>query len=288
LLQGSAQRLSCFFVSGNYFRLLGAQPAAGRLFLPEDDQLGAARVVVLSGNSGRAKFHSNPAVVGSTIHFNRVAFTIVGVTPVDYLGTLPECARCLGPGRGTATCRRRHAREPGEPQCGAGIAYGHLKAGVSLPDAEAELNVLAGQLRVAYPEVERNTGVKVVSERESAHLDSDTWPIVVATMGAAALLLLIACANVASLLLARAASRRREIGVRLSWERASADFYSSLLIESTLIALFAGAVGLPLASWTLHLLVVEIASAIPSYWGSIALQFTPTSAFSAIPCSSPC
>ena len=275
LLQGSAQRLSCFFVSGNYFRLLGAQPAAGRLFLPEDDQLGAARVVVLSGNFWQSQFHSNPAVVGSTIHFNRVAFTIVGVTPVDYLGTLPNVPVVWAPvaarplvGDGT-----RESLE--NRNVAAGIAYGHLKAGVSLPDAEAELNVLAGQLRVAYPEVERNTGVKVVSERESAHLDSDTWPIVVATMGAVALLLLIACANVASLLLARAASRRREIGVRLSLGAGQRRLLQQLLIESTLIALFAGAVGLPLASWTLHLLVVEIASAIPSYWGSIALQVTP-------------
>ena len=275
LLQGSAQRLSCLFVSGNYFRLLGAQPAAGRLFLPEDDQLGAPPVVVLSGNFWQSQFHSNPAVVGSTIHLNRVAFTIVGVTPVDYLGTLstvpvlwaPVAARPLvGDGTRESLENRRVA---------AGVVYGHLKAGVSLPDAEAELNVLAGQLRVAYPEAERNTGMRVVSERAFGHLDSDTWPIVAATMGAVALLLLIACANVASLLLARAATRRREIGVRLSLGAGRRRLLQQLLIESTLIALFAGAVGLPLASWTLHLVIVEIASALPSYWGSIALQVTP-------------
>ena len=157
----------------------------------------------------------------------------------------------------------------------AGIVYGDLKAGVSLSDAEAELNVLSGQLRAAYPEIERNTGVKVISERTSGHVDSETWPIVVATMAAVALLLLIACANVASLLLARAATRRREIGVRLSLGAGRRRLLQQLLIESTLIALLAGAVGLPIASWTLHLLVVEIASALPSYWGTIALQVTP-------------
>ena len=275
LLQGGSQRLSCVFVSGNYFRLLGAQPAVGRLFLPEDDQMGAPPVIVLSGNFWRSQFHSNPKIVGSTIHLNRTPFTIVGVTPVDYIGTLltvPVLWAPVAAGPVLGNGRRESLENRGVP---VGIVYGHLKAGASMPDAEAELNVLAGQLRDAYPQVERNAGVKVVSEREFEHIDSEAWPIVAATMGAVALLLLIACANVASLLLARAAARHREIGVRLSLGASRGRLLQQLLIESTLIALLAGAVGLPLASWTLHLLVVEIASAIPSYWGAIALQVTP-------------
>ena len=275
LLHGSAQPLMCFFVSGNYFHLLGARPAARRLVLPEDDKFDALPVVVLSGNFWRSQFHANPDVVGSRIHLNRVAFTIVGVTPVDYLGTVsslpvlwaPIAARPLV-GDGTReSLRSRNA--------GAGIVYGHLKEGVSLADAQAELNVLGVQLRAAYPEIERNSGVWVASERVFAHINSETWPIVVATMGAVALLLLIACANVASLLLARSAARRREVGVRLSLGAGRGRLLQQFLVESTLIALFAGAAGLPLASWTLHLLVAEISSAIPSYWGAIALQVTP-------------
>lgn len=275
LLQGSGRPLMCFYVSGNYFQLLGAKPAAGRLFLPEDDQPGARPVVVLSGNFWQSQFHSSPKVIGSTVHLNRMSFTIVGVTPVDYLGTLPMVPVLWAPiavrpmlGSGT----RESLENRGER---AGIAYGHLKEGVSLDDAEAEFNVLAGQLRAAFPEIERNAGVSVVSEREFAHVDSDGWPIIAAAMGAVALLLLIACANVASLLLARAATRRREIGVRLSLGATRRRLLQQLLTESSLIALAAGAVGLPLASWGLHLIVSKISSSLPSYWGSIALQTTP-------------
>jgi macrolide transport system ATP-binding/permease protein len=275
LVQGGVERLTCIFVSGNYFQLLGAQPAAGRLFLPEDDQSGAPPVVVLSGNFWRNRLHSNPGVVGSTIHLDRLAFTIVGVTPVDYVGTLsrvpvlwaPIAARPLL-GDGTReSLENRNVR--------AGIVYGHLKAGIALPDAQAEFKVLAEQLRAGYPDIERNGGIRVISERTFGGIDSEAWPIVGATMGAVALLLLIACANVASLLLARAATRSREIGVRLSLGAGRRRLLQQLLIESTLIAVLAGAVGLTFAWWTLHLLVVEIASAIPSYWGAIALQVTP-------------
>jgi putative ABC transport system permease protein len=243
--------------------------------LPEDDQPGARPVVVLSGNFWQRQFHSRPDIVGSTIHLNRVPFTIVGVTPVDYLGTLPMVPVLWAPiavkpllGSGTRESMENRSER-------GGIVYGHLKAGVSLGDAEVELNVLASQLRAAFPEIERNVGVRVVSEREFAHMDSDAWPIVVSAMGAVALLLLIACANVASLLLARAATRRREIGVRLSLGATRGRLLQQLLIESSLIALFAGAIGLPLASWGLHLVVAEISSSLPSYWGSIALQATP-------------
>jgi macrolide transport system ATP-binding/permease protein len=90
LLQGSAQPIMCFFVSGNYFRMLGTVPLRGRLLVPEDDRSGAEPVVLISGNFWRRQFNSDPKIIGSVIHLNGLAVTIVGATPVDYVATAPD------------------------------------------------------------------------------------------------------------------------------------------------------------------------------------------------------
>jgi hypothetical protein len=90
LLQGSAELIGCTFVSGNYFPMLGATPFLGRILLPEDDQPNALPVVLMSGNFWQRQFRSDPKVVGSVLHLNGVAFTVIGVTPLDYLATAPS------------------------------------------------------------------------------------------------------------------------------------------------------------------------------------------------------
>lgn len=276
LLQGSAQAMVCYFVSGNYFQMLGAVPLRGRLLSPEDEQPNSPPVVLLSGNFWQRQFHSDPKVVGSILHLSGIPFTVVGVTPVDYMGTLPNVPPLWAPVSARIYLGSLSKQDLENRLVLAGGPIARLKPGVSLSDAQAELDVLAAQLRTSFPQEERNSGIALVPGGSPlGSLEPLEWALISAAMSAVALLLLIACANVATLLLARAAARSKEIALRLAIGAGRSRLLCQLLTESLLIALLAGAIGLPVAGWLLHVLIVEISSSLPTAWGAIALQLTP-------------
>src|ERR1700676_732070 len=132
LLQGSAQPIGCYFVSGNYFQMLGAVPLLGRIVLPSDDQLNAPPVVLMSGNFWQRQFHSDPKVVGSVLHLNGMAFTVIGVTPLDYLGTTPAVPDLWAPVAAKVHLGGLSAQDLENRLVIAGLPMGRLAPGGSL------------------------------------------------------------------------------------------------------------------------------------------------------------
>jgi len=278
-MSGSAEFLRGTMVSENYFQVLGVNAVRGRTFLPGEDNVpGAPPVAMLSENFFERRFGSDPALVGRTIKLNNASFTVVGITPRNSMGVdenvpdvwLPIAAQALvEPGDDwqrnlEAACCRLNAR---------------LKPGVSMGRAEAEMTVLTEQVRQTRPPTSAfNKPASITLGRGTPFAgrpDATFSAIVMLVMGAVGLVLLIACANVASLQLARSAARQKEIGVRLAIGAGRARLVRQLLTESALLAVLAGGVGLFLSWWTLRFLVYEISASLPAVWGTLAIAVDP-------------
>jgi predicted permease len=252
---GVNERVWGFDVSGNYFDVLGVKPALGRSFLPEEDQTPGSRpVVILSDACWKKRFAADPSIIGRTILINTHAFTIVGVAPAGFIGTevafAPEfwvpmmMAKQIEPGSTWLDARDSDNL----------FTIGRLKPGVTVEQAKAELDGITLQMAKEHPT--ENAGRRVLLMKPGLFIPDIRNAIfafsgLLAVVGA--LVLLLACVNLANLLLARVTERRKEIGIRLAVGASRARLVRQLLTESVMLSVAGGACGLLLAAWTNHL-----------------------------------
>jgi predicted permease len=257
-LTGSDQpeNLSARMVSAGYFKVMGATPLLGRDFTDADDQTGVTPVTVISYGFWQQRFGGDPNIVGQQITLDDKGSPVIGVKPasLEHLGP-PPLRVLVGP---------QHWKERDVRTGGHVIA--RLKPGVTIEQARAEMNRVAQQLLQEYPI--HNAGanvVTVVSLQDSITGNANTALRIL--FGAVALVLLIACANVASLLLARAATRRKEFALRAALGASRWRIIRQLLLESVLLALAGGALGLVFASWAMQVLAKVAHETVPRMAG---------------------
>ena len=244
---GEPQRIAAARISANLVPTLGVSPQLGRSFLPEEEKSGNNHVALLSHKLWQRQFGSDPSLVNKTILLNGESYTVVGIMPREFQFTGRELwvPLVLDP-----------AKEPWRADRGNRnlAVVGRLKSDVTFDQATAEMNVLARRLEEQNPQTNTGWGLRLRTFYDWI-VPENVRLSMLALFGAVYLLLLIACANVANLLLARASTRQQEMAVRATLGAGPARLMRQLLIESLLLAGLAGLVGLFLTSWGTRLIV---------------------------------
>ena len=244
-------------VSENYFQVLGVRPAHGRFFLPEEGRPGTAPVAVISDALFRSRFNADPSIVGTSILLNAKPFTVVGVAPPGFLGAMRPMMQDVWIPIHSSVALDNMAGDLTNRGGRSTFIMARLAPGVTLDAAQARMNVLAGRLHSEYPDEWtdiNNRGRLITLLPESAarvppQVRNRALGFVALLMATVGIMLLVCCANVASLMLARSASRGREIGVRISLGATRRRLVQQLLVESALVAVIGGALGILIAVW---------------------------------------
>ena len=252
---GEAERLSGYMVSADFFSTLGTMPVLGRTFRAEDDHTGSGPVVILGGGFWKRKFGASLEIIGKPMLLNGTSYTIVGVIPAGFTFYGRDRDVYTPIGQWTDTNFRDRRVDV------SSHGVGRLKAGVTLAQAKADMDGIAQNLAVAYPEADKAVGITLVSMKED--IVGNVQPFLIVLLAAVGFLLLIACANVANLLLARSMGRSREFAIRAAMGASQGRVIRQLLSESILLAGLGGALGLLLAVWGTKAVLGTLPGALP-------------------------
>ena len=255
---GDAEQVSGDYVSSDFFRVLGVSPIAGRTFLQGEDEVGAGPVALISAGLWQRKFGSAPDILGKSITLDANSYTIVGVIPANFHLMIP------GFREGSVYVPIGQWNNSLLLQRGAGLGIhgiGRLRPGITIAQARADMANLSQNLAVAFPDTDKGISAGLVPLKTQMIGRVTTFLVVL--LAAVGFVLLIACVNVANLLLARSTSRAREFAVRAALGASSSRVVRQLLTESVLLALAGGALGLLVAAWGTRAALGVLPAALP-------------------------